>query len=106
MNDCKDPNKKGICGMKWGIDSNFIKINDSDKVDIDDLVNHPSHYTQGDIECIDAIRASMSTSEFLGYLKGNVQKYLWRYGQKDNPIQDLEKAQWYLKKLLEELKND
>lgn len=106
MNDFKDPNKKGICGMKWGIDNNFSKTNDLDKVDTDDLVNHPSHYTQGDIECIDAIRASMSTSEFLGYLKGNVQKYLWRYGQKDNPIQDLEKAQWYLNKLLEELKND
>lgn len=101
-----DHNKKGICGMKWGIDSNFSKTSDSDKVDTDDLVNNPSHYTQGDIECIDAIRASMSTSEFLGYLKGNVQKYLWRYGQKENPIQDLEKAQWYLKKLLEELKND
>lgn len=106
MNDFKDPNKKGICGMKWGIDNNFSKTSDSDKVDTDDLVNHPSHYTQGDIECIDAIHASMSTSEFLGFLKGNVQKYLWRYGQKDNPIQDLEKAQWYLKKLLEELKND
>lgn len=106
MNDFKDPNKKGICGMKCGIDNNFSKTNDLDKVDTDDLVNHPSHYTQGDVECIDAIRASMSTSEFLGYLKGNVQKYLWRYGQKDNPIQDLEKAQWYLNKLLEELKND
>lgn len=95
-------NKKGIPGMKWGINENFdISVPTSD-----DLVNHPSHYTQGDVECIDAIRSSMSTSEFLGYLKGNVQKYLWRYGQKDNPIQDLEKAQWYLKKLIEELKND
>lgn len=105
MNDFKDPNEKGIPGMKWGI-NNFNKNSDSDKVDTNDLVNHPSHYTQGDIECIDAIRASMSTSEFLGYLKGNVQKYLWRYDRKDNPIQDLEKAQWYLQKLLEEFKND
>lgn len=68
----------------------------------DDNVNHPLHYTNGDIECIDAIKASMTTSEFYGYLKGNVIKYLWRYQLKDNPIQDLKKAQWYLERLIEE----
>lgn len=68
----------------------------------DDNVNHPLHYTNGDIECIDAIKASMTTSEFYGYLKGNVIKYLWRYQLKDDPIQDLKKAQWYLERLIEE----
>ena len=47
-----------------------------------DFVNHPPHYTNGDIECIDAMRASMSHIEFCGYLKGNVIKYLWRYRDK------------------------
>ena len=50
-----------------------------------DAVNHPSHYTGGDIECIDAIKASMTNEAFLGYLKGNIQKYLWRYEKKVAP---------------------
>ena len=69
-----------------------------------DNVNHPSHYTMGDIECIDAIKASMSFNEFCGYLKGNAMKYLWRYKKKNNPSEDLAKAQWYLNKLQETYK--
>ena len=64
-----------------------------------DMVNHPPHYTSGDIECIDAIEASMTPEAFAGYLKGNVMKYLWRYRFKGNESQDLHKAQWYLNKL-------
>ena len=64
-----------------------------------DPVNNPSHYTQGDIECIDAIRASMTDEEFAGFLKGNAMKYLWRYRKKGNPVQDLKKAEWYTTKL-------
>ena len=67
-----------------------------------DPVNRPSHYTAGGIECIDAIKASMSTEAFLGFLKGNVQKYMWRYEKKVAPVEDLKKAQWYLSKLIEE----
>ena len=66
-----------------------------------DPVNHPSHYTQGDIECIDAIEASMTFEAFCGYLKGNAQKYLWRYENKGTLTQDLEKAQWYISKLID-----
>lgn len=66
-----------------------------------DAVNHPSHYTDGDIECIDAIRASMSPDEFKGYLKGNVIKYLWRYRLKGREKEDIQKASWYLNKLNE-----
>lgn len=65
-----------------------------------DPVNNPDHYNEGEIECIDAIEASMSLEEFQGYLKGNSLKYLWRYKYKSNPKQDLEKAQWYLTKLI------
>ena len=67
-----------------------------------DPVNRPSHYTDGGVECIDAIKASMSTEAFLGFLKGNVQKYMWRYEKKVAPVEDLKKAQWYLSKLIEE----
>ena len=41
-----------------------------------DLVNNPPHYNQFGIECIEAIQASMTEKEFLGYLKGNTTKYL------------------------------
>ena len=68
-----------------------------------DNVNHPSHYTSGEIECIDAIKASMTPEEFRGFLKGNSMKYIWRYRQKGKPIEDLRKAEWYLKKLIEEV---
>lgn len=68
----------------------------------DDAVNHPSHYTKGSIECIDAIHESMTSEEFCGYLKGNVLKYLWRYRLKENPVEDLKKANWYLNKLISE----
>lgn len=69
--------------------------------DEEDVVNHPSHYASGGIECIDAIQESMSEIAFKGYLKGNVQKYLWRYEMKGKPVEDLKKAQWYLNRLIE-----
>lgn len=68
--------------------------------DEEDVVNHPSHYASGGIECIDAIKESMSEIAFKGYLKGNIQKYLWRYEMKGKPAEDLQKAQWYLARLL------
>ena len=66
-----------------------------------DPVNSPKHYadTCGGIECIEAIEASMSMEEFKGFLKGNVQKYVWRYAQK-NGAEDLKKATWYLERLI------
>lgn len=68
-----------------------------------DPVQKPSHYNQGGIECIEAIKASMTKTDFRAYLKGNVEKYLWRYEKKQNPKQDLEKAKWYLERLIKEL---
>ena len=66
-----------------------------------DSVYHPVHYTQGGIECIEAIKASMTPESFLGFLKGNVLKYLWRY-EKKNGVEDLQKARWYLDRLIKE----
>ena len=64
-----------------------------------DQVNSPAHYASGGIETIDAIEASMSSEEFIGYLRGNIQKYVWRYRNKGG-VQDLRKARWYLDKLI------
>lgn len=68
-----------------------------------DNVNNPPHYASGDIECIDAIKASMTKEAFLGYLNGNIQKYVWRYEKKINPVEDLKKARWYMSRLVEEM---
>ena len=68
-----------------------------------DVVNNPDHYNTGNIECIEAIEESMSAEAFKGYLKGNCMKYLWRYDYKGKPAEDLQKAQWYLAKLLQEV---
>jgi hypothetical protein len=68
-----------------------------------DVVNHPDHYTSGGIEVIDYMKAKMSEEQFEGYLLGNIIKYTSRYQQK-NGVEDLLKAEWYIKKLVAEKK--
>ena len=70
-----------------------------------DNVNHPSHYTQGSIECIDAIEASMEPAEFRGAMKANIIKYLWRYEYK-NGLEDLKKARFYLERMITSYEKD
>ena len=66
----------------------------------DDPVNYPSHYNKGGIGCIDAIKACQGDG-FKYYLQGSAIKYIWRYEHKKKPIQDLEKAKWFINKLIE-----
>ena len=66
-----------------------------------DSVDHPKHYDNGTVECIDWIEERLSPEEFKGYLLGNALKYSFRYEDKGKPVEDLRKAQWYLKKLEE-----
>ena len=66
-----------------------------------DTVNHPKHYTQGKIECIDAIESAVADLSGLDAVcTANVIKYVWRWKHK-NGSQDLRKAQWYLNKLID-----
>jgi hypothetical protein len=68
-----------------------------------DPVAKPSHYNQGEIECIDAIKsATVNKGGIEAVCVANVIKYLWRFEAKGNPVQDLMKAQFYLKKLIDE----
>ena len=83
------------------VDYHVLCESESQVVDQEDPVNSPNHYTSDGVECIEAIESSMTSEAFKGYLKGNIQKYIWRYEMKGNPRQDLEKAQWYLNKLVE-----
>jgi len=65
-----------------------------------DKVNHPSHYTAGKVECIDAIEAAVIGLVGLeAVCTANVIKYLWRWKLK-NGAEDLQKAKWYLEKLI------
>lgn len=67
-----------------------------------DNINHPAHYTQGGIECIDAIEAAVTGLQGIeAVCTGNAIKYLWRWKQK-NGAEDLRKAIWYINKLIEE----
>lgn len=70
-----------------------------------DVVNHPSHYTKGRIECIDAIdSATTGKSGIEAVCVANIIKYLYRYEEK-NGLEDVKKAKWYLNKLISELES-
>lgn len=70
------------------------------KVQAEDKVNHPNHYTTGEIEVIKYIRDKLGCEEFTGYCIGNVMKYISRWRHKDGK-QDLEKAKVYLQWAIE-----
>ena len=68
----------------------------------DDRVNSPSHYTSGKTEVIDVIEDAVkdAPSNIYGMLQGQVLKYMLRVWLKDNPLEDLKKAKWYLERLI------
>ena len=68
-------------------------------LDQSDSVNHPSHYKQGNIECIDAMRQQFTKEEVSAFCKLNAFKYLWRSNHKGTPQQDIDKAEWYLNQI-------
>lgn len=76
------------------------KVNDTPSSPHDDPVNHPSHYNQSSIECIDAIEAAINGLDgFEGHCTGTSMKYIWRWKWK-NGTEDIKKAIWFLQKLL------
>ena len=67
-----------------------------------DPVEKPPHYTLGNgMQCIEYIKQVLSAEEFKGYCNGNVIKYLHRHSYKNNPVEDIRKAKWYLERMLE-----
>jgi len=87
-----------------------ITINGETTLDLGDMlsydaVNKPAHYNLGGgVECIDYIKQVLTLDGFISYCQGNMIKYQHRHGYKGNPVQDMEKAQWYLNKMLETMK--
>lgn len=83
--------------------SDSISLEDYNKVHdaLSKNVNHPAHYqSKNGIEAIDVIEAFD-----LDFCLGNVVKYVLRCGKKDNEIQELEKAKWYLEREIKTRKN-
>ena len=90
---------------KWNMD----KLHEYESYDVDgvdkqfDPVERPQHYGQGEIECIDYIKQVLGLDGFIAYCHGNMIKYQHRYRYKQNPVEDMKKAQWYLNKMNETL---
>ena len=70
-----------------------------------DQIN-PDHYKVGGIETIEYMKAKSTPEEFRGHLRLTALKYLSRYGEKDDELQELKKAKWYLDRLVQELEDE
>lgn len=105
---CRDKSYAGECGVvqKTEADDDSVLVNISEGnswlfgaeelAPTDDPINHPPHYSgYNGIECIDAMRATLTPDEFRGYCKGAAFKYIWRERQKGGN-ESLAKAVWYL----------
>ena len=102
----------GKChGYAWNKEEYMLKPKDVDcryyepfKILTDkknDAVNHPSHYCKGSMEFWDAMKELLTRDEYIGALKYNAMKYIYRCPDKDNAIQDLDKSIAFITKLKE-----
>ena len=92
----------------WGNDYNTRhKYLTALSANTNDRVNSPSHYTSGKEEAIDIIEAAIKDAPTpgKGMLQGQVLKYMLRVWLKDNPVEDLKKARWYLDRLIDQLES-
>lgn len=104
-NSCDHADRNGICLCDYA-DNGTCLWPDSNSgkkpcEQVDDVVNKPSHYTSGTVECIDYIDGLGLGQDFCA---ANAIKYLTRYKMKGKPVEDLEKAAWYVNHLLEKIK--
>ncbi|MGZ9450835.1 DUF3310 domain-containing protein [Staphylococcus epidermidis] len=97
---------EAIDGRTWTIDDNYVFYslpdeNEGTKKTLDDKVNHPSHYTYGNIEIMDFIeQVTKDYKPELAFAIGNAIKYISRANRK-NGKEDLDKARWYLNRAFE-----
>lgn len=105
-NSCKyvDEVNKAIQAVKCGKDGQWRGQGGVCPHKLEDAVNHPKHYTLGEVECIDAIKAAViNLTGMESVLTAQIIKYVWRWKQKGG-LQDLLKSEWYLKRLIREVK--
>lgn len=67
-------------------------------------VTKPLHYNTGRLECIDYIKQVLGTEGFIAYCHGNMIKYQHRHRYKNNPVEDMDKADWYMQKMRKAMK--
>lgn len=90
-----------LYGPEFTLDDYFKKLQETPMADDKDMVNSPSHYTQGSIECIEAIEQVVKDLDGMEAMcTGNAIKYLWRWKHK-NGVEDLKKAVWYLQRMID-----
>lgn len=104
---CKECRKQYACGCTSDMlmsCADFEPVIENESTEQNhDAVNHPSHYTAGGIECIEALKAA--TTRLTGIeavCTANAIKYLWRWKDK-NGSEDIRKAIWYCERLLKEI---
>lgn len=90
--------------FEWSFQRTADKINKRSKIKMSikkkhDPVSRPAHYNNGKVECIEYIKQQLG-KEFPSYLEGSAIKYIHRHRMKDANIQDLQKAKWYIDKLI------
>ena len=90
--------------FEWSFQRTANKISKRSKVKMSmkkkhDPVSRPAHYNNGKVECIEYIKQQLG-KEFPSYLEGSAIKYIHRHRMKDANIQDLQKAKWYIDKLI------
>ena len=103
----------GTChGYTWDAEDNMLKPKDVDcryyvpyeapkTAPKKDAVHHPSHYCKGSMEFWDAMKKLLPKDEYIGAMKYNAMKYIYRCPDKDNAIQDLDKSIAFINKLKE-----
>ena len=68
-----------------------------------DEITKPKHYTQGKVECLDAIDSMLEESSRINFYSTQIVKYIWRLRDKGSPLKDAKKAQFYLDQLIQKL---
>ena len=66
-------------------------------------ISKPKHYTQGNVECLDAIDSMLDESSRIDFYRSQIIKYMWRLRDKGAPLKDAQKARFYLECLIQKL---
>lgn len=101
----KDHPKEAACLMGYEVIEDAQTVSGDTPTETHDNVDHPAHYNQGGVECIDALKAATVGLEGIqAFCTANAIKYLWRWKSKGG-VEDLDKAIWYIQRLKEEIGN-
>lgn len=84
-----------------GKELNKALNNNGESLKVNAIVERPAHYNQGSIDVIEALYQLLTWEQFKGFMQGNIIKYSVRFEDKDDPILDLDKAEYYTKRLKE-----